>query len=120
MMLAGLDGANRAVAAEHGKALDPRLVRAAHEFEAQMMKELLQPMTRHAGLGGQGDGKGEGEETGVLGEFACESLAGALSAHGGLGIANQIVRVVSHSGNGSANLRVIENPQMNTGMSARK
>jgi HAMP domain-containing protein len=23
----------------------PRLVRAAHEFEAQMMKELLKPMT---------------------------------------------------------------------------
>ena len=32
----------------------PRLVRAAHEFEAQMMKELLKPMTASGSLTGDG------------------------------------------------------------------
>jgi Rod binding domain-containing protein len=33
----------------------PRLVHAAHEFEAQMMQELLKPMTQGEGLDGDGD-----------------------------------------------------------------
>ena len=74
-------------------ALEPRLVRAAHEFEAQMMKELLKPMSR-APLE-----ETEGEDTGVLGEFASESLARALSAGGGLGIADRIVHDLSRSEN---------------------
>ncbi len=37
----------------------PRLVRAAHEFEAQMMKELLKPMTSGNGLDGE-DGAASG------------------------------------------------------------
>src|SRR3954467_13899306 len=72
----------------------PRLVRAAHQFEAMMMKELLAPMSRGSALFQDSDG----EETGVLGQFATESLAGALSAGGGLGIADQIVRDLSRSG----------------------
>jgi Rod binding domain-containing protein len=84
MMIAGLDS-NRAICAQQNQSPEPRLVRAAHQFEGLMMKELLAPM-KEASLEG-----GEGEQTGTLGEFACESLAGALSAGGGLGIANQIV-----------------------------
>jgi hypothetical protein len=33
----------------------PRLVRAAHEFEAQMMKELMKPLTRGSSLTGEED-----------------------------------------------------------------
>ena len=73
---------------------DPRLMRAAREFEAQMMKELLAPMNHHCSLF-ENDGS---EETGVMGEFASESLAGALSVRGGLGIADRIVHEVSRSG----------------------
>ena len=94
----------------------PRLVRAAHEFEAQMMKELLKPMTEKSALFGDADGN----ETGVLGEFASESLAGALSAGGGFGIAARIVASLSHSGNRSESAPVIGNPQINTGMSSGK
>jgi hypothetical protein len=68
----------------------PRLVRAAHEFEAQLMKELLRPMTESGSLTGDDDGDGRGG-AGTLGEFASESLAGALSASGGFGIANRIL-----------------------------
>ncbi|HUB30310.1 MAG TPA: hypothetical protein VL967_11445 [Terracidiphilus sp.] len=54
-----------------------------------MMKELLKPM--------MGEGGGE-EETGVLGEYACEALGRGLSAAGGLGIADRIVQELSRSG----------------------
>ena len=33
--------------------VSPRLVRAAHEFEGQMMKELLKPMTSGDALTGE-------------------------------------------------------------------
>jgi Rod binding domain-containing protein len=78
----------------------PRLVRAAHEFEAQMMKELLKPMTSGDGLTGEEEDSGSGTG-GALGEFASEALGRALSERGGLGIANAIVGDLSHSGNKS-------------------
>jgi Rod binding domain-containing protein len=88
----------------------PRLVRAAHQFEAMMMKELLAPLSRNSAL--FDDGKGE--ETGVLGEFASESLAGGLSARGGLGIADRIVHALSHSGNHSASAPVTGRSRIDT------
>ena len=90
-MIAGVDGASRAAGGEQNQTPQPRLVRAAHEFEAQMMKELLTPMTRTDALFRE-DGE---EDSGILGEFATESLAGALSAGGGLGIAERIVHSLS-------------------------
>lgn len=78
------------VTGEAGPTAPPRLVKAAHEFEAQMMKELLQPMVT-ADASGEDDGDGLGS-SGALGEFASETLGRALSEQGGLGIADQIVR----------------------------
>ncbi len=75
----------------------PRLVRAAHEFEAQMMKELMGPMTGGNALTGENDDAGPG---GALGEFASEALGRALSEQGGFGIASRIVHDLSHTGNG--------------------
>lgn len=69
----------------------PRLVHAAHEFEAQMMQELLKPMTGSNGLDGEPDDAASGS-TGALGEFASEALGRALSEQGGFGIAKSIVR----------------------------
>ena len=78
----------------------PRLLKAAHEFEAQMMKELMKPMTQGATLTGAGDDQGEDSGSGgALGEFASEALAQALSAQGGIGMANRIVHDLSHAGN---------------------
>lgn len=73
---------------------EPRLVRAAHEFEAQMMKELLAPLNHRSALFEDNGG----EDAGILGQFASESLAGALSAGGGLGIADRILHSLSRSG----------------------
>lgn len=75
----------------------PRLVRAAHEFEAQMMKELLKPLSAQKGLFGEEEAdSGSG---GALTEYATEALGRAMSDHGGLGIANQIIGELSRSGN---------------------
>jgi Rod binding domain-containing protein len=97
----------------------PRLVRAAHEFEAQLMKELLRPLSESGSLAGDDDGDGSGG-AGTLGEFASESLAGALSASGGFGIANRIIGEVSRSGNSSQNPPVIGMCNIDTGISAQK
>jgi Rod binding domain-containing protein len=83
-----------------GTAPQPRLMRAAHEFEGQMMQELLKPMM--AALAGTGSDSGA-DSNEALGEFATEALGNALSAQGGLGMADQIVRELSHSGNQAGN-----------------
>ncbi len=91
----------------------PRLVQAAHEFEAQMMKELLKPLTNGDALAGE---DGDAGSEAALGDYASESLGRSLSDHGGFGIANQIVRQLSHSGNESAAGQVTGNPHGNTAM----
>ena len=99
----------------------PRLVRAAHEFEAQMMKELMKPMTGGDSLTGEEDDSSGGAGAGgALGEFASEALGRALSEHGGFGIASSIVKDLSHSGNGSGNGQVTGNQHENTVIKASK
>ena len=78
----------------------PRLVKAAHEFEAQMMKELMKPLSDGGSLtGADADGDDAEGSGGALGEFAQEALGRALSEHGGFGIATSIVKQLSHAGN---------------------
>jgi Rod binding domain-containing protein len=78
----------------------PRLVRAAHEFEGQMMKELLKPMTNGDALTGAEDDSDSGTGAGgALGEFASEALGQSLSERGGFGIADRIIKELSHTGN---------------------
>lgn len=86
-------GANSVQAGQ--SAPSPRLVKAAHEFESQLMKELLKPMTSSDGLAGTEDDSGSGSNN-ALGEFASDALGKAISEHGGLGIANQIISHFSH------------------------
>jgi Rod binding domain-containing protein len=89
-------------------AVPPRIVRAAQEFEAQMMKELLKPMTGEGTLAATADGTGS---TGALGEFASEALGQAISRNGGFGIARCIVQELSRSEHLSANGKGAENSQ---------
>ena len=91
----------------------PRLVKAAHEFEAQLMKELLKPMNHSASITGDGD-DGDSDSGGVLGEFATESLARALSNQGGLGIANQIVHSLTPPSNTKSTPSVMGDLRSNT------
>ena len=86
---------------EAGKTMpSPRLVRAAHEFEGQMMKELLQPLTSDDPLTGASDASDSGIGSGgTLSEFASESLGQALSRRGGFGIADRVIQSLSRDGN---------------------
>ena len=104
-----------------GSAPAPKLVQAAHEFEAQMMKELLQPMTGKDALTGQDDDSGgDAGSTGALGEFASQALGQALSRAGGFGIADRIIRDLSHSGNKSGTGKVTGELHRNTAQNANK
>jgi len=114
--------AGNAAASDAQATPSPRLVKAAHEFEGQMMKELLQPMMAGDALTGSEDGdtdlsgsSGSGS-AGALGEFASEALGQALSERGGFGIADRIVKELSHSGNQLGNGKVTRNLHGNTVM----
>ena len=50
--------------------VQPRLVQAAHEFEAQLMKELLKPLTAGTSLDGEESDMGSAA---VLGELCLRS-----------------------------------------------
>ena len=79
----------------------PRLVKAAHEFEAAMMKELMAPLEPgHDSLDGGEDADGS---VSALGSFAGEALGKAISEHGGFGIAKSIIRQLTAIGNHSGN-----------------
>jgi len=117
-MAASVAGGEGAGASSSPVSPQPRLVSAAHEFEAQMMKELLKPMTAGEGLDGE-----DGESTGAgstLKEFASEALGKALSERGGFGIANGIVRELSHSGNRPGTAQVTNNMYGDTVMNSLK
>jgi Rod binding domain-containing protein len=106
-------------AASMAAAPPPRLVHAAHEFEAQMMQELLKPLTSGEGLDGEEDGSDSGSN-GALGEFASETLGRALSEHGGFGIATSIIRELSPKGNKTVTGKVTGNLHGNTVISPRQ
>jgi Rod binding domain-containing protein len=97
----------RGRAAEAMPVPQPRLVKAAHEFEAQMMKELMKPLNRGTSLtGADADGDDDEGSGGALGEFAQEALGRALSEQGGFGIATSIVKQLTHAGNQSGTASV--------------
>jgi hypothetical protein len=111
MVTLGVSATSGATQSGTGNAVpQPRLVKAAHEFEAQLMKELMAPLTRGTSVPAVGGGAGGSDEddqdsgsAGALGEFAAESLGQALSAAGGFGIANRILGEIGHVGGDTGN-----------------
>jgi len=72
---------------------DPRLVPAAHEFEACLMKELLEPLQNDALFRDEKEGESvDSEDSGnaMIG-LGAEALARAISDRGGFGIAAKII-----------------------------
>jgi len=76
---------------------ESRLVTAAHEFEAQMMKELLDRLVGGSTPGSDGEDSELGSND-AMGAFAGEALGRALSAHGGFGIADSVIRSLAQKG----------------------
>lgn len=83
----GVGGLQNAASMHEGAGT--RLSHAAHEFEAQMMKELIRPMTR------SDDDSEDSGSGGALSDFAGEVLGQSLSGSGGFGIADSILAVLS-------------------------
>jgi Rod binding domain-containing protein len=73
------------------EAADPRLKTAAHEFEASLMKELLEPL-QHDPLFDEGTDaeSAEGSDNSLM-SYGSEALAQAISDRGGFGIADKIL-----------------------------
>ena len=91
-----------APAAARDAQLDPKLVAAAHQFEASLMAELLKPLNSGEAVGGEDDSsaaRGELSDLtssadgsgGALMSFGSEALAKAISEKGGLGIARRVL-----------------------------
>jgi Rod binding domain-containing protein len=86
-------------------AVDPKLERSAHQFEASLMAELLKPLQEADGLTGEeSDGGGSGSG-GALSGFASESLAGAISQRGGFGIATRILHQLESTSAGAQDVQ---------------
>jgi len=99
----------------------PRLMHASHEFEAQMMKELMKPMNSGSSLTGEDAGSDPESGAGsALTEFASEALGKALSERGGFGMADRIVQDLSHCGNKGGSVPVTGRLHGNTVMRALK
>ncbi len=71
-------------------AKDIKLEKAAHEFEASLMQELLKPMKQKDPLFSSGD-EGDSDSSSVMADYGTQVLAQALSQNGGLGIAKEVV-----------------------------
>jgi hypothetical protein len=98
-----LTSGSAADAAARDARLDPKLVSAAHEFEASLMEELLRPLNSRSFFG-EDDGNDAGSDADLAGltssadgsgsalmSFGSEALARALSLEGGLGIARRVL-----------------------------
>jgi flagellar protein FlgJ len=71
-----------------GRPQNPRLVAAAHEFEASMLAELLKPMEQNGAITDKESDQGS---EGALMSYSTQALGKAISEHGGIGIARQVL-----------------------------
>ena len=71
--------------------MQARLRPAAHEFEACLMKEFLQPLGKDPLFDEDRDGESGGGSSNALVSFGSEALARAISERGGFGIATRII-----------------------------
>ena len=89
-LMTGMLGDTKATAeGGSGPASDPRLKPAAHQFEACMMKEFLEPLQKDGLFREEGEGS-EGSGNALM-SFGSEALANAISERGGFGIATKII-----------------------------
>jgi Rod binding domain-containing protein len=95
--MAGAGAPGPASGQSAGPGADPRLKPAAHEFEACLLKEFLEPMQKNTLFDDSKDGDtGEGSGNALM-SFGSEALARAISDRGGFGIATKII---GHLGTG--------------------
>ncbi len=74
-----------------------RLTDAAQRFEGMMMQEMLKPMENNqsGGMWGGEDDPDRDSSLDTMSSYGTEAVANALAAHGGMGIAKQVVAQVT-------------------------
>lgn len=77
------------------KALDPKLAKAAQEFEAVFIRQLLKPLEK-AGETGKGNAVSSG--SGVYGSMMVGAVADQASAGGGIGLAEMVLKALTDAG----------------------
>lgn len=93
MVVAGAMVSSPVAGAAPDAAHDQRLVAAAHEFEACLMKELLEPLQNDGLFRDEKEGESadsEDSKSSMIG-YGAEALARAISDRGGFGIAADII-----------------------------
>jgi flagellar protein FlgJ len=93
----GLASASAKASAGGSSMSHAALVKAANSFEAQLMQELMKPLSAKDPLYSESQNSGEpddDESGGVLASYGNEALAQALAAGGGLGIGRMVVKQV--------------------------
>ena len=93
MRLASTESAPLSVGADPVTASNSRLDKAAHQFEAMLLQELLKPLTssqEEASGESDGDSLGSGSSSGPLQSFGTQAVAESLANTGALGFAKQI------------------------------
>jgi Rod binding domain-containing protein len=75
-----------------------KLSKAAEEFEAVMLNELLKPLHFGAGVD-QGEEEPSGDAAETVRGLGTDALGKALAAQGGFGIARKVVKEVTREAN---------------------
>ena len=65
----------------------------AEQFESMMLEQMLKPL--HFGAGTGDDNEEVSGAAGSVQDFGTQAVARAISAHGGFGLARQIIRQVT-------------------------
>jgi Rod binding domain-containing protein len=82
-------------AAEKLKALDPKLIKAAQEFEAVFIRQLMKPLEK-AGETGKGGSVNSGSS--VYGSMMVGAVADSAAAGGGIGLSEMVLKALTDAG----------------------
>jgi flagellar protein FlgJ len=80
---------------EAKKALDPKLVKAAQEFEAVFIRQLLKPLEKAGQLGKAGPVSSGSD---VYGSMMVGAVADSAASGGGIGLAEMVLKALTDSG----------------------
>ena len=73
-----------------------KLADGAHQFEAMMLEQMLKPLKFGAAPGSGSDDDSNDSAADTVAGFGTEALARSIASHGGFGIAQQVIRQVTH------------------------
>ncbi len=93
MRIAGIEAnAGPVRAGTHEPVASPKLERAAHQFEAALLGELLKPLREPSAFSDKSGDDDDSGSQGSMRSYGTEAVAQALSERGGVGIARLVMQ----------------------------